>query len=61
MPQFGMQDEGGTMDEKYEAPAFREHGSLEELTEQAFNKVGTTPDVLTAINENVIGSFTPVG
>ena len=41
----------------YEAPSLRELGSLHELTLQSFNKVGATPDALTAINENVIGSF----
>lgn len=48
------------MKKEYVAPALREHGSLEQLTEQSFNKIGSSPDALTAINENVIGSFVPV-
>jgi hypothetical protein len=44
---------------EYAAPKLRELGSLEELTEQLFNKVGPTPDSLTAVNPNVVGSFVP--
>ena len=41
----------------YESPAFLEHGTLEEMTEQN-NKVGRTPDIYTAItNGAVIGSL----
>jgi hypothetical protein len=43
----------------YEAPEVRDFGSLVDLTEQSFNKVGPSPDVLTQINQDVIGSFTP--
>jgi hypothetical protein len=46
---------------EYETPEIREIGSLHDLTLQSFNKIGTTPDLLTAVNENVIGSFVPVG
>jgi ribosomal 50S subunit-associated protein YjgA (DUF615 family) len=49
------------MGKSYEKPSLRELGSLEELTKQSMNKIGLTPDVLTAINEDVVGSFTPVG
>ena len=45
----------------YEPPVVREIGSLKDLTQQSFNKIGTSPDVLTAVNEAVIGSFTPIG
>jgi len=44
---------------KYEAPVVRDFGSLKELTLQSFNKVGPSPDVLTAVNQDVVGSFTP--
>lgn len=47
-------------DETYEPPELRELGSLHELTLQQFNKVGTTADTLSAINESVVGSFTPI-
>ena len=46
---------------EYEAPEVRDLGSLTEMTQQSFNKIGLTPDILTSVNENVIGSFTPVG
>jgi hypothetical protein len=29
------------------------------MTEQNVNKVGASPDILTVVNENVIGSFVP--
>jgi hypothetical protein len=48
------------MRETYEKPVLRDVGTLEELTQQQFNKIGTTPDVLTAVNENVVGSFSPI-
>ena len=46
--------------DKYETPEIVELGSLEEMTLQSFNKIGPTPDVLTSIAPDVIGSFTPV-
>lgn len=46
------------MSKQYEAPAFRELGTLQELTAQTFNKVGTTEDTFTVItNGIVIGSL----
>lgn len=48
------------MRKDYDAPAFRELGSLVELTEQNFNKVGTAPDIVTVTNQNVVGSFVAV-
>ena len=44
---------------QYRKPAIREIGSVRDLTLQSMNKIGPTPDVLTAINPDVIGSFTP--
>jgi len=45
----------------YERPHFREIGSVRDLTLQHFNKIGSTPDVYTAItNGVVIGSLVPV-
>jgi hypothetical protein len=42
----------------YETPAVNDLGSLRELTQQTFNKVGTTPDTFTTItNGVVIGSL----
>lgn len=47
------------MPEAYEAPRLTELGSLEEMTLQSMNKIGPAPDLLTQINPDVIGSFTP--
>ena len=48
------------MKKSYEAPNVVVLGSLEELTEQPFNKVGTAPDAFTFItNGQVIGSLVP--
>ncbi|HEX8067151.1 MAG TPA: lasso RiPP family leader peptide-containing protein [Thermoleophilaceae bacterium] len=42
----------------YEAPKVDDLGTLRDLTEQSFNKVGSTPDSFTAItNGVVIGSL----
>jgi hypothetical protein len=46
------------MAKTYEKPTLRELGSVEEMTEQTFNKVGTTSDAFTVItNGIVIGSL----
>ena len=46
------------MTKDYEAPSVKDLGSLTELTEQSFNKVGSTPDTFTQItNGVVIGSL----
>jgi hypothetical protein len=46
------------MRRNYEKPVLRDVGTLEALTEQTFNKVGTTSDAFTAItNGIVIGSL----
>jgi hypothetical protein len=42
----------------YERPQIREIGSVRELT-LATNKIGPTPDLLTVVNPDVVGSFTP--
>ena len=43
---------------KYEKPAVRDLGSLAEMTEQTFNKVGTATDIFTQLtNGVVIGSL----
>lgn len=48
------------MDKKYTAPEIRELGSLTELTQGMFNKVGSESDILTALTGGiVIGSFVP--
>ena len=42
----------------YEVPTVQDLGSLEEMTEQTFNKVGTTEDIFTQLtNGIVIGSI----
>jgi hypothetical protein len=45
------------MKKPYEAPVLREHGSLHELTEQQFNKVGQNPDVHTATHPGMTHSM----
>jgi hypothetical protein len=46
------------MTDAYVAPQLVELGSLEDLTAQTFNKIGTSSDVLTALtNGAIIGSF----
>lgn len=46
------------MSDRYEVPTVQDLGSLEEMTEQTFNKVGPTEDTFTAItNGIVIGSL----
>jgi len=47
------------MSGEYEAPVVSDFGSLTELTAQTFNKVGPSPDVVTQVNENIVGSLTP--
>jgi hypothetical protein len=47
--------------EGYTSPEIREIGSLEALTQQQMNKVGGTPDALTAIDSNIVGSLVPFG
>jgi hypothetical protein len=42
------------MVETYVSPEIRELGSLESLTLQTFNKVGSTPDTFTAITNGVV-------
>jgi len=44
----------------YEKPEIKDVGSLEELTQQQFNKVGPSPDVVTSANPNIVGSLTPI-
>ena len=49
------------MSANYEPPAVRDIGTLAQLTEQQFNKVGHSPDIYTTITNNqVSGSLTPV-
>ncbi len=38
----------------YEAPSVKDLGSLTEMTEQQFNKVGTAPDVFTGITNGIV-------
>ena len=44
----------------YQKPTIRDIGSLHEFTLQQFNKVGPSPDLLTNINPDVVGSFVPI-
>ncbi len=48
------------MKKDYEAPVIRELGTLAELTNQCYNKIGQTPDAFSGQNPNVIGSLVPV-
>jgi len=47
------------MDKPYTPPTVKTLGSVKELTEQNFNKIGPTPDGQTN-NPNIVGSLTPV-
>ena len=52
---------GSLVNVGYEPPSVRDIGTLVQLTEQQFNKIGHTPDVYTTITNNqVIGSLVPV-
>jgi hypothetical protein len=42
------------MKKAYEAPELRELGSLTELTEQLFNKVGHASDIYTTLTHGVV-------
>lgn len=45
----------------YETPAIRDLGTLQELTQQNFNKVGSNPDVHTPQTGGVVvGSLVPI-
>lgn len=49
------------MKTEYEAPVIRELGSLQELTQQVYNKVGSNPDMYTSeTNGAIVGSVIPV-
>jgi hypothetical protein len=49
---------GDIMKKPYSAPVVRELGSLQQLTAQQFNKVGSTADLFsTATNNQVVGSL----
>jgi hypothetical protein len=41
----------------YEAPAIRDLGSLTELTQQQFNKVGATSDLISTVSNQIVGSL----
>lgn len=43
----------------YTPPSIRHLGTVHEMTQQTFNKVGPSADVLSTINPNIIGSITP--
>ena len=46
---------------QYEPPTLRELGSIRELTQQHFNKIGSTPDAFTVTTAGVvIGSLVSV-
>jgi hypothetical protein len=45
----------------YEKPELKDLGSLEDMTQQSFNKVGSSPDTFTANIPIIVGSLTPVG
>jgi hypothetical protein len=42
---------------EYDAPAIRVLGSLEELTQQSFNKVGHASDVFSTLSNQIVGSL----
>ena len=42
------------MKREYRAPELRELGSLQQLTEQTFNKVGKQPDTFTTVTQGVV-------
>lgn len=45
------------MNKEYDAPAIRDLGSLTELTQQSFNKVGKASDVFSTLANQVVGSL----
>jgi hypothetical protein len=49
------------MSSTYEVPTVSDLGSLTDLTAQQFNKIGPSPDALTQVNEDIVGSLTPFG
>ena len=49
------------MKKTYETPAIRAVGTLEELTQQQYNKVGFSTDIYSQQSNNeVVGSMVPV-
>lgn len=48
------------MDKNYETPEVRDFGAVQELTQQHFNKIGSTPDAVSSVDPNIVGSYTPV-
>lgn len=45
---------------RYEQPTIRELGSLNDLTQQQYNKIGTATDIYSTLtNGAVIGSLVP--
>lgn len=49
------------MKREYETPSLRELGSLTELTQQQYNKVGFSTDIYSQQSNNeVVGSIVPV-
>ncbi len=47
------------MKRSYEAPAIRELGSLQELTQQGFNKIGFSHDMYSTEQNQLVGSIVP--
>lgn len=45
------------MKKPYETPVLRDLGTLQELTEQQFNKVGQNPDIHTATHPGMTHSL----
>ena len=47
------------MDKPYTPPTVKTLGSVQDLTEQLFNKIGSTPDGQST-NPAIVGSVTPI-
>lgn len=45
------------MKKPYTTPVVRELGSLQQLTAQQFNKVGSTADLFSTVTNQVVGSL----
>ena len=44
---------------EYEAPAIRELGSLQDLTQQHYNKIGNSTDMYSTEQNQLTGSLVP--
>lgn len=48
------------MKQPYEPPTLRMLGTLEELTQQQYNKIGQSTDMYSTEQNNIVGSIVPL-